>query len=238
MSLRINDEAPNFTAETTQGNINFHDWIGNGWAVLFSHPKDFTPVCTTELGYMAGLNPEFQKRNTKIIGLSVDPVGDHTRWSKDIEETQGHRVTYPLIGDPELKVAKLYDMLPAEAGDTSAGRTAATNATVRSVFVVGPDKKIKAMLTYPMTMYFPLVVHGALLIEPTETESKASLDQFAAVLNGLAARAKSIKAGAGEAATFHAAPRLTPRRRLDETAAARKPVLRWRPAPVQQEAAE
>ena len=124
MSLRINDEAPNFTAETTQGTINFHDWIGNGWAVLFSHPKDFTPVCTTELGYMAGLKPEFDKRNTKIIGLSVDPVGDHTRWSKDIEETQGHRVTYPLIGDPELKVAKLYDMLPAEAGDTSQGRTA------------------------------------------------------------------------------------------------------------------
>jgi thioredoxin-dependent peroxiredoxin len=151
MSLRINDEAPNFTTETTQGTINFHDWIGNGWAVLFSHPKDFTPVCTTELGYMAGLMPEFQKRNTKIIGLSVDPVGDHTRWSKDIEETQGHRVTYPLIGDPELTVAKLYDMLPAEAGDTSAGRTAANNATVRSVFLVGPDKKIKAMLTYPMT---------------------------------------------------------------------------------------
>jgi alkyl hydroperoxide reductase subunit AhpC len=151
MSLRINDEAPNFTAETTQGTINFHDWIGNGWAILFSHPKDFTPVCTTELGYMAGLMPEFQKRNTKIIGLSVDPVGDHTRWSKDIEETQGHRVTYPLIGDPELKVAKAYDMLGAEAGDSAAGRTAATNATVRAVFVVGPDKKIKAMLTYPMT---------------------------------------------------------------------------------------
>ena len=151
MSLRINDEAPNFTAETTQGKLDFHDWIGSGWAVLFSHPKDFTPVCTTELGYMAGLTPEFEKRNTKIIGLSVDPVGDHTRWSKDIEETQGHRVTYPLIGDPELKVAKLYDMLPAEAGDTSAGRTPANNATVRSVFVIGPDKKIKAMLTYPMT---------------------------------------------------------------------------------------
>src|SRR6201987_5745622 len=151
MSLRINDTAPNFTIETTQGPINFHEWIGDGWAVLFSHPKDFTPVCTTELGYMAGLMPEFEKRNTKIIGLSVDPVGDHTRWSKDIEETQGHRVTYPLIGDPELKVAKAYDMLGAEAGDSSAGRTAATNATVRSVFVVGPDKKIKAMLTYPMT---------------------------------------------------------------------------------------
>jgi thioredoxin-dependent peroxiredoxin len=151
MALRINDEAPNFTADTTQGKIDFHDWIGNGWAILFSHPKDFTPVCTTELGYMAGLMPEFQKRNTKIIGLSVDPVGDHSRWSKDIEETQGHRVAYPLIGDPELNVAKLYDMLPAEAGDTSQGRTPAQNATVRSVFVIGPDKKIRTMLTYPMT---------------------------------------------------------------------------------------
>ena len=151
MSLRINDEAPNFTTETTQGSINFHDFIGNGWAILFSHPKDFTPVCTTELGYMAGMKPEFDKRGCKIIGLSVDPVGDHTRWQKDIEETQGHKVTYPLIGDPELKVAKLYDMLPAEAGDTSQGRTAATNATVRSVFVIGPDKKVKAMLTYPMS---------------------------------------------------------------------------------------
>jgi thioredoxin-dependent peroxiredoxin len=151
MSLRINDEAPNFTTETTQGSINFHDFIGNGWAILFSHPKDFTPVCTTELGYMAGMKPEFDKRGCKIIGLSVDPVEDHTRWQKDIEETQGHKVTYPLIGDPELKVAKLYDMLPAEAGDTSQGRTAATNATVRSVFVIGPDKKVKAMLTYPMS---------------------------------------------------------------------------------------
>jgi len=151
MSLRINDEAPNFTTETTQGTIDFHNWIGNGWAILFSHPKDFTPVCTTELGYMAGLKPEFDKRGCKIVGLSVDPVGDHTRWQKDIEETQGHAVTYPLIGDPELKVAKLYDMLPAEAGNTSQGRTAATNATVRSVFVIGPDKKVKAMLTYPMS---------------------------------------------------------------------------------------
>jgi thioredoxin-dependent peroxiredoxin len=151
MALRINDEAPNFTTETTQGTINFHDWIGSGWAILFSHPKDFTPVCTTELGYMAGLNPEFQKRNCKIIGLSVDPVTDHSRWSKDIEETQGHAVTYPLIGDPELKIAKLYDMLPGDAGDSSQGRTPAANATVRSVFLVGPDKKIKAMLTYPMT---------------------------------------------------------------------------------------
>ena len=151
MSLRINAEAPNFTAETTQGTINFHDWIGNGWAILFSHPKDFTPVCTTELGYMAGLKPQFDKRNCKIVGLSVDPVGDHAKWSKDIEETQGHAVNYPLIGDPELKVAKAYDMLPAGAGDTSAGRTPADNATVRSVFVIGPDKKIKAMLTYPMS---------------------------------------------------------------------------------------
>jgi alkyl hydroperoxide reductase subunit AhpC len=151
MSLRINDKAPNFTAETTQGNIAFHDWIGNGWAILFSHPKDFTPVCTTELGYVARLKPEFEKRNCKVIGLSVDPVADHAKWSKDIEETQGHAVNYPLIGDPELKVAKLYDMLPADAGSTSQGRTAADNATVRSVFVIGPDKGIKAMLTYPMS---------------------------------------------------------------------------------------
>jgi thioredoxin-dependent peroxiredoxin len=151
MSLRINAEAPNFTAETTQGTINFHDWIGNGWAILFSHPKDFTPVCTTELGYMAKLQPQFDKRSCKIIGLSVDPVGDHSKWAKDIEETQGHKVNYPLIGDPELKVAKAYDMLPAEAGSTSQGRTPADNATVRSVFVIGPDKKIKATLTYPMS---------------------------------------------------------------------------------------
>jgi alkyl hydroperoxide reductase subunit AhpC len=151
MSLRINDEAPNFTVDTTQGRINFHDWIGDGWAILFSHPKDFTPVCTTELGYMAGLKPQFDRRGCKIIGLSVDPVSDHTRWQKDIEETQGHAVTYPLIGDSELTVAKLYDMLPAEAGRTSEGRTAATNATVRSVFLIGPDKKVKAMLTYPMS---------------------------------------------------------------------------------------
>jgi alkyl hydroperoxide reductase subunit AhpC len=151
MALRINSEAPDFSAETTQGKINFHEWIGTGWAILFSHPKNFTPVCTTELGYMAGLQPEFEKRNTKVIGLSVDGVGDHQRWSKDIEETQGHAVNYPLIGDPELKVAKAYDMLPEEAGTTSQGRTAADNATVRSVFVIGPDKKIKAMLTYPMS---------------------------------------------------------------------------------------
>ena len=151
MSLRINDVAPDFTADTTKGKISFHDWIGNGWAILFSHPKDFTPVCTTELGYMAGLEPEFARRNTKIIGLSVDPVESHAKWEKDIEETQGHKVNYPMIGDPQLKVAKLYDMLPADAGSSSEGRTAATNQTVRTVFVIGPDKKIKAMLTYPMT---------------------------------------------------------------------------------------
>jgi len=151
MSLRINDTAPDFTAETTQGTIRFHEWIGDGWAILFSHPKDFTPVCTTELGYMAGLQPEFAKRNCKIIGLSVDPVASHGKWSLDIEETQGHKVNYPMIGDPELNVAKLYDMLPADVGNTSEGRTAATNATVRTVFVVGPDKKIKLMLSYPMS---------------------------------------------------------------------------------------
>ncbi|HSR89954.1 MAG TPA: peroxiredoxin [Gemmatimonadales bacterium] len=151
MSLRINDEAPNFTADTTQGTINFHEWIGNGWAILFSHPKDFTPVCTTELGYMASLKPEFDKRNCKVIGISVDPVGSHQKWLADIEETQGHTVNYPLIGDPELKTAKLYDMLPGDAGDTSEGRTATTNATVRTVFVIGPDKRIKLMLSYPMS---------------------------------------------------------------------------------------
>ncbi|MCC6292370.1 MAG: peroxiredoxin [Bryobacterales bacterium] len=151
MSLRINDEAPNFQAVTTQGPIDFHQWIGDGWAILFSHPKDFTPVCTTELGYMAGLRDEFARRGCKIIGLSVDPVDDHARWAADIEETQGHKVTYPMIGDPELKVAKLYGMLPAGAGETSQGRTPANNATVRTVFVVGPDKKIKLMLMYPMS---------------------------------------------------------------------------------------
>ena len=151
MSLRINDEAPNFTATTTQGRINFHEWIGNGWAILFSHPKDFTPVCTTELGYMAKLEPEFTKRNCKIIGLSVDPVDNHQRWLKDIEETQGAAVHYPMIGDSDLAVAKLYNMLPAEEAGTSEGRTAATNQTVRSVFMIGPDKKIKLILTYPMT---------------------------------------------------------------------------------------
>ena len=151
MSLRINDEAPDFTAETTQGTINFHDFIGNGYAVLFSHPKDFTPVCTTELGTMAGLEDEFKKRNTKIIGLSVDPVSAHEKWEKDIEDVKGFKVNYPMIGDTDLKVAKLYNMLPAEAGDSCEGRTAANNAAVRTVFVVGPDKKIKLQLAYPMT---------------------------------------------------------------------------------------
>ena len=151
MSLRINDVAPDFTVETTEGAIRFHEWIGDSWAILFSHPKDFTPVCTTELGYMAGLMPEFSKRNARVIGLSVDPVSDHNEWVKDIEETQGHAVTYPLIGDSNLEIAKLYDMLPAGAGETSEGRTAVDNLTVRSVFVIGPDKRIKAMLTYPMS---------------------------------------------------------------------------------------
>jgi thioredoxin-dependent peroxiredoxin len=151
MSLRINDIAPDFKAETTLGPISFHEWIGDGWAILFSHPKDFTPVCTTELGYMAGLEPEFKKRNCKIIGLSVDPVTNHAKWAADIAETQGHAVSYPMIGDSDLAVAKLYDMLPADSGTTSEGRTAATNATVRTVFVVGPDKKIKLMLSYPMS---------------------------------------------------------------------------------------
>jgi alkyl hydroperoxide reductase subunit AhpC len=151
MSLRINDLAPDFTAQTTQGPIRFHEWIGDSWAILFSHPKDFTPVCTTELGYMARIEPEFKKRNTKLIGLSVDPVENHHKWAQDIEETQGHMPKYPMIGDSDLAVAKLYNMLPAEEPGTSEGRTAANNATVRSVFVIGPDKRIKLMLTYPMT---------------------------------------------------------------------------------------
>ncbi len=151
MTLRINDKAPDFTAETSEGTINFHQWIGDGWALLFSHPKDFTPVCTTELGAVAGLKNEFDQRNCKIVGVSVDGVSDHKAWSKDIEASQGNAVNYPLIGDPELKVVKLYDMLPADAGDTSEGRTPADNATARSVFLIGPDKKIKATLTYPMS---------------------------------------------------------------------------------------
>jgi alkyl hydroperoxide reductase subunit AhpC len=150
MALRIGDEAPDFTAETTAGTIWFHDWIGDGWAILFSHPKDFTPVCTTELGYMARLKPEFDQRNCKILGLSIDPVGDHDRWAKDIEETQGAAPNYPLIGDPDLAVAKLYDMIHPNASG-AAPRTAADNATIRSVFVIGPDKKVKATLTYPMS---------------------------------------------------------------------------------------
>ena len=151
MALRLGDTAPDFEQDSTQGKINFHKWLGDSWGILFSHPKDFTPVCTTELGYMAKLKPEFDKRNTKIIGLSVDPVGNHSKWAKDIEETQGHAVNYPLIGDSDLRVAKAYDMLPAEAGNSSEGRTPADNATVRSVFLIGPDKKIKAMLVYPMS---------------------------------------------------------------------------------------
>jgi alkyl hydroperoxide reductase subunit AhpC len=149
MALRLGDVAPDFSADTSEGKINFHEWIGNGFAILFSHPKDFTPVCTTELGYMAGLKPEFDKRNCKIIGLSADPVSDHTNWAKDIQETQGHAPNYPIIGDADLAVAKLYDMLPAS--ETPGKRTAADNQTVRSVFVIGPDKKIKAMLVYPMS---------------------------------------------------------------------------------------
>ncbi len=151
MSLRINDVAPDFTAQTTKGPINFHEWVGNDWAILFSHPKDFTPVCTTELGYMAKIEPEFKARHAKLLGLSVDAADDHSRWLNDIEETQGSKVDYPLISDSDLKVSKLYNMLPAEETGTSEGRTAATNQTVRSVFIVGPDKKIKLMLTYPMT---------------------------------------------------------------------------------------
>jgi thioredoxin-dependent peroxiredoxin len=151
MTMRINDLAPDFDATTTQGPIRFHQWLGDSWCVLFSHPKDFTPVCTTELGCVAGMEAEFARRNCKVIGLSVDAVEDHNKWAADIEASQGHKVTYPMIGDHDLKIAKLYGMLPAEAGDTCAGRTAATNATVRTVFVIGPDKKIKLMLAYPMT---------------------------------------------------------------------------------------
>jgi thioredoxin-dependent peroxiredoxin len=151
MPLQINDTAPDFEAETTQGRIRFYDWLGDSWCVLFSHPKDFTPVCTTELGTMARLKPEFDRRGCKIIGVSVDPVDDHVRWSKDIEETQGYAPNYPMIGDHDLTVAKLYGMLPASAGDSSTGRTPADNATVRNVFVIGPDKKIKLVLVYPMS---------------------------------------------------------------------------------------
>lgn len=151
MTLRINDPAPDFTANTTQGAISFHDWLGDGWGILFSHPKDFTPVCTTELGYVAKLKPEFEKRNCKVIGLSIDSVDDHAKWAKDIEETQGYAVNFPMIGDTDLSVAKSYNMFPADESGTSEGRTAMTNATVRTVYVVGPDKNIKLMMTYPMT---------------------------------------------------------------------------------------
>lgn len=151
MTLRINDQAPDFTAQTTHGEISFHDWIGAGWAILFSHPKDFTPVCTTELGYVARLQPEFAKRNCKVIGLSIDPVEQHADWADDIEETQGYAVNFPMIGDTDLSVAKAYNMFPADEAGTAEGRTAMTNATVRTVYIVGPDKNIKLMMTYPMT---------------------------------------------------------------------------------------
>jgi len=151
MSLRINDQAPNFTAETTEGTINFHDWMGDGWAILFSHPKDYTPVCTTELGYVAKLKPEFEKRNCKVIGLSIDPVDNHAGWAKDIEETQGTKVNFPMIADTDLNVAKLYSMFPANEDESMENRTAMTNATVRTVFIIGPDKNIKLMMSYPMT---------------------------------------------------------------------------------------
>ena len=151
MSLRIGDVAPDFTANTTKGPVKFHEWLGDSWGILFSHPKDFTPVCTTELGYMAKLKPDFARRNVKVIGLSVDPVEKHNGWAKDIEETQGYAPDFPMIGDPELKISKLYDMLPAAAGNSSEGRTAADNQTVRTVYVIGPDKKIKLSISYPMT---------------------------------------------------------------------------------------
>jgi thioredoxin-dependent peroxiredoxin len=151
MSIRLGDKAPDFQAETTEGPISFHDWIGDSWAVLFSHPKDFTPVCTTELGYMAKIKPEFDRRNVKIIGLSVDPTGEHERWAKDIEETQGHAPNYPIIADANFEVSKLYEMLPAETSGDASARTPADNQTVRNVFVIGPDKNVKLILVYPMT---------------------------------------------------------------------------------------
>ena len=151
MTLRINDQAPNFKAQTTEGEIDFHEWIGDSWAILFSHPKDFTPVCTTELGYVAKLKPEFEKRNCKVIGLSVDPIDDHARWAADIESTQGYAVNFPMIGDSDLNVSKTYNMFPADESGTSEGRTALTNATVRTVYIIGPDKNIKLMMTYPMS---------------------------------------------------------------------------------------
>ncbi len=151
MALRLGDDAPDFTADTTEGTIRLHEWIGDGWAILFSHPKDFTPVCTTELGYLAGLKKEFDKRSTKVLGLSVDPVSDHARWAKDIEDATGHKLNYPVVGDADLKVAKLYDMIHPNAGGEAKDRTAQDNSTVRSVFVIGPDKKIKLIMTYPMS---------------------------------------------------------------------------------------
>ena len=176
MSLRINETAPNFTAETTQGKLDFHQWIGDSWAILFSHPKDFTPVCTTELGAVAGLQPEFAKRNTKVIGLSVDPISNHSKWSDDIKETQGHAVNFPMIANTDFHIAKLYDMLPAESGNTSEGRTAADNATVRTVFIIGPDKKIKLMLVYPMATgrNFPEVLRVLDSIQLTEKHKVAT----------------------------------------------------------------
>ena len=176
MTIAIGQTAPDFEADTTQGRIRFHEWIGNGWAILFSHPKDFTPVCTTELGTMAGLKPEFDKRNTKIIGLSVDPVDSHKRWEGDIAEVTGHAVTYPMIGDPTLEVSKLYGMLPADAGTTSEGRTAATNQTVRVVVFIGPDKQVKAYLAYPMTAgrNFDEVLRLLDSVQLTETKGVAT----------------------------------------------------------------
>lgn len=176
MTLQINSTAPNFSAHTTQGEIDFHQWLGDSWGLLFSHPKDFTPVCTTELGYAAKLEPEFTKRNCKLIGLSIDPVDDHAAWAKDIEETQGCMPNYPMIGDTDLNVAKLYNMLPADAGDSSEGRTAATNATVRTVFIIGPDKGIKLMMTYPMTTgrNFDEILRALDSIQLTSTKNVAT----------------------------------------------------------------
>jgi alkyl hydroperoxide reductase subunit AhpC len=180
MSLRINDVAPDFTADTTEGPISFHEWIGDGWAILFSHPRAFTPVCTTELGYMQGIQPEFAKRGAKILGISVDPVENHEKWKADIETVTGHRPTYPMIGDPELKVAKLYDMLPAEAPDSWEGRTPADNATVRTVYIIGPDKRVKLTLTYPMTTgrNFDEIVRALDSIQLTAKHSVATPAQW------------------------------------------------------------
>ena len=176
MTLRINDVAPNFQAETTEGPIDFHEWIGDGWAILFSHPKDFTPVCTTELGAVAGLKPEFDKRNCKVLGISVDAVSDHEKWSEDIKKATGNAVNYPLVGDPTLEVVKQYDMLPADAGDSAEGRTPMDNATARSVFVIGPDKKIRATMTYPMSTgrSFPEILRLLDSVQLTAAEQVAT----------------------------------------------------------------